>query len=395
MFVKKAHRRLLNNQNFNKWLGFFIALIIVGTTILVSNNLVRQLRNEEHKKVETIVEALQLQSSGNEVSDQARGFALKILQENSTIPLILVDEDGAFLYQKNLDKIADKLETDSIFLKNHLEELEKKHAPIQVNLPFGVQEIYYQNSNLLMKLRYYPLVLIGIIILFFVFVFWYFRMLDSSYKSFLWAGMAKETAHQIGTPLTSLLGWLEILKLENIDKAIVDEMNNDVERLNQIAMRFSKIGSVPELKKTNVVEVVESTFNYLKKRISSKISFEFNAEKPQMFALANSELLSWVLENIVKNAVDAMQSRGSIKLNVIEDKVKIIIKIKDSGPGIPSGKLHRIFEPGFTTKKRGWGLGLSLAKRIIKEYHNGKIYVEYSDKNRGTQFCIELLKIDK
>ena len=395
MFVKKAHRRLLNNQSFNKWLGFFVALIIVGTTILISNNLVRQLRDEEQKKVETIVGALQLQSSGNEVSDQARSFALKILQENSTIPLILVDENNAFLYQKNLDEIADKLETDSAFLKNHLEDLKNSHPPIQVNLPFGVQEIYYQNSNLLMKLRYYPLVLMVIIILFFVFVFWYFRILDSSYKSFLWAGMAKETAHQIGTPLTSLLGWLEILKLENIDKDIIDEMNNDVERLNQIAMRFSKIGSVPELKKTNVVEAADATFKYLKKRISHKISFEFNAEKPQMFALANSELLSWVLENIVKNAVDAMQSRGSITLNILESKDKIIIKIKDSGPGIPSGKLQRIFEPGFTTKKRGWGLGLSLAKRIIKDYHKGKIYVDYSDKNKGTQFCIELLKMSE
>ncbi|MGQ1935049.1 sensor histidine kinase [Ornithobacterium rhinotracheale] len=387
---KKAQNLILNSPVLNKWVVLFVLLAILITTVYISKTIVDQLRSEEQRKVETIVAALRLQSSDKETSPEARDLALKILEENTAIPLILIDENNVFSYQKNLDKIEDRLATDTVFLKNYLHKLELYHEPIKVDLPFGTQSIYYQNSQLLKKLQYYPLILIVILMIFAALVIWYFRIVDASSQNFLWAGMAKETAHQIVPPLSSLLGWVEILKYENVDKNILYEIESDVKRLKQIADRFSKIGSMPELKKTNVVKVAKDSYEYLKKRISDKVVFSFYSQEKELYANVSPELLSWVFENVMRNAVDAMQNRGEISFKILKKENKIIILIKDTGPGIDSSKIGKIFDPGYTTKKRGWGIGLSLAKRIVEEFHNGSIYVDFSDKENGTQFCIEL-----
>ncbi|QAR31710.1 HAMP domain-containing histidine kinase [Ornithobacterium rhinotracheale] len=387
---KKFQNIVLNSPVLNKWAVLFVLLGILITTVYISKTIVDQLRSEEEHKVETIVAALELQSSDRETSPKARDLALRILAENNAIPLILIDEDNVFSYQKNLDHIEKRLETDSLFLKNYIEKLRSYHEPIKVDLPFGTQNIYYQSSTLLKKLQYYPLILIIVLIIFAALVIWYFRIVDASLQNFLWAGMAKETAHQIGTPLSSLLGWVEILKYESVDKDILHEIESDVRRLNQIADRFSKIGSAPELQKTNVTKVAKDSYEYLKKRISDKVSFSFYSQEEALYSNASPELLSWVFENIMRNAVDAMQNRGEISFKILKKEKKIIILIKDTGPGIDSNKVGKIFDVGYTTKKRGWGIGLSLAKRIVEEFHNGSIYVDFSDKDNGTQFCVEL-----
>lgn len=385
-------RYFLKNRRLNKWLGFVFALSIVLITILVSNNLVSQLKLEEQKKMETIVSALELNGSAMEISDKTKKLIIKISSDNTSMPMILIDENGNFSEGKNLGQNAERLSTDSLYLANKLFQMAKQHKPIEIELPFGKQFIYYENSSLLSKLQYYPLILILIIVLFVFFTIWYFRTLDATQRSFLWAGMAKETAHQIGTPLSSLLGWIEILKMDKVDSTAISEMENDVNRLNQIADRFSKIGSKPELKPHNIVEICSGTYQYLLKRVSSGIDFTFKHEKDDIIIDCNPQLLSWVLENLTKNAVDALQNRGNLEIKIEETDNNVLLSIEDSGSGIPYNLQKRIFEPGYTTKKRGWGLGLSLAKRIINDYHKGKIYVAYSEKNKGTKFVIELRK---
>ncbi|MDG4945539.1 ATP-binding protein [Weeksellaceae bacterium KMM 9713] len=389
MKLKFDPQNLLNNRNLNKWLGFALASMIVILTIWMSNSIVQNLKEEEQKKMETIVKATELLGS-LDTSDDARRIALKIIEDNTSMPMILVDENKEAYEVRNLEKLENDLLTDSIFLKQKLSELEAIHDPIEVNLPFGKQYIYYQNSSLLTKLRYYPLALLIILLSFAAFTVWYFRTLERTQRSFLWAGMAKETAHQIGTPLSSLLGWIEILRLENVDPDTLSEIENDVQRLNQIAERFSKIGSRPTLHPHNIVEICENTYNYLKPRISTGINFQLRTKSSEIMVDCNPELLSWVLENLVRNAVDAMQNRGKIEIRASIKDNKAVITVTDDGSGIPSKLQKRIFEPGYTTKKRGWGLGLSLAKRIINEYHDGQIFVAQSDKEHGTQFKIIL-----
>lgn len=389
MKLKFDPQNLLNNRNFNKWLGFTLASLIVILTIWMSNSIVQNLKEEEQKKMETIVKATELLGS-LDTSDDARRLALKIIEDNTSMPMILVDENKEAYEVRNLNNLENDLLTDSVFLKQKLSELEAVHDPIEVNLPFGKQYIYYQNSSLLTKLRFYPLALLLILLSFAAFTVWYFRTLERTQRSFLWAGMAKETAHQIGTPLSSLLGWIEILRFENVDPDTLSEIESDVHRLNQIAERFSKIGSRPTLHPHNIVEICENTYNYLKPRISTGINFQLRTKSPEIMVDCNAELLSWVLENLVRNAVDAMQNRGKIEIRASLKDNKAIITVTDDGPGIPSNMQKRIFEPGYTTKKRGWGLGLSLAKRIINEYHDGQIFVAQSDKEHGTQFKIIL-----
>ncbi|MGI9526905.1 MAG: sensor histidine kinase [Weeksellaceae bacterium] len=390
MQKNRIKNKLFKHRNINKWFGFIVALCIVIVTLGFSNVIVQKLKVQEQNKMETIVMGIELQANALDISDQTRALILKISEDNTSMPMILVDEMGELSYVKNLDDQEEKLRTDSVYLQNTLDRMAAQHAPIAVDLPFGTQQIYYQNSSLLTQLKYYPLVLVLIILAFTAFTVWYFRTLNESQKNFLWAGMAKETAHQIGTPLSSLMGWIEILRLEHVDETIMDEMDSDVKRLQQIAERFSKIGSVPELKEHNIVEIVENSYDYLKPRISSGIDFQMRVKVKELQVDCNPELLSWVIENLVRNAVDAMQNRGKIELKLIQQNHKAIISVSDDGPGIPVGLQNRIFEPGYTTKKRGWGLGLSLAKRIINDYHKGKIYVQSSAKDKGTVINIEL-----
>ncbi|NLN32872.1 MAG: HAMP domain-containing histidine kinase [Flavobacteriaceae bacterium] len=381
---------LLKNRNLSKWIGFLFALLIFGATVWFSNQFVRQLKVEEQVKMETYAKAVQLMGSDEFLSSDTQNFLIDIANGNTTMPVILLSETGEL---NSVLNIPEDIQNDSVKMKNTIHRMTQIREPILIDLgEFGMQYVYYENSPLLTRLQYYPIILILIIILFVYFSYWYFKTLKNTEQSYLWAGMAKETAHQIGTPLSSLLGWVEILKMEEVNQEPVLEIEKDIYRLNQITERFSKIGSLPELQPANLIEVTETTVNYLKNRVSKKVDLRFNSDKEEVRIPLNTALYSWVIENLVKNAVDAMQNKGAVNVYVTDEERQVVISVADTGPGMPK-KLHkRIFEPGFTTKQRGWGLGLSLAKRIIENYHKGKIFVAKSDKESGTEVKILLKK---
>lgn len=381
---------LLRSQNLSKWIGFLIAFLIFFATIWYSTQFVNQLKQEEQIKVENYAHALQILGSNENFDPKIQEYLFGITSANKTVPVILIDENDEIVYVNN---IPESVQSDSVKLGKEVKKMKDQRAPIVIDLgEFGKQFVYYENSQLLKRLQYYPIILVLIIILFVSFSFWYFRILKNTEQSFLWAGMAKETAHQIGTPLSSLLGWIEILKLEDENRESVQEMEKDINRLSQITERFSKIGSLPELSPANIVEVTQNTVNYLKSRISKKVDLQFNSELEEIRIPVNIALYSWVIENLVKNAVDAMQNVGAINVHIKDEVNNVIISVEDTGPGIPKNLHKTIFNPGYTTKQRGWGLGLSLAKRIIENYHNGKIFVARSEKGAGTEIRIVLRK---
>jgi signal transduction histidine kinase len=317
----------------------------------------------------------------------------KIIKSNTSIPMILVDEDGNIGANSylNLDTIKAK---NPEYLKAQLEIMKEQNNPIEITFAKNRKQfIYYRNSDLLNKLSYYPLTLILILALFLSLIYMMFTSSKIAEQNKLWTGMAKETAHQIGTPLSSLLGWIAILKMENIDKKYINEIEKDVHRLNTIANRFSKIGSLPKLKRMDLISVTKNAYEYLEYRSSKQISFKFISDEKELFCNINEELYEWVIENLIKNAIDAMLGKGELILSVASDNNKIIINISDTGKGMVKSQFRKIFNPGFTTKKRGWGLGLSLSKRIIEDYHTGKILVKNSEINKGTTFQIILDKV--
>lgn len=381
---------LLKNRNISKWIGFLFAFLIFGMTVWFSNQFVQQLKHEEQLKIENYAHAVQLLGSDEIFSSKVQEYLVGITAANKTLPVILVDEEDELILVSN---ISEEIQNDSKKLEKIVSKMKQLHEPIEVDLgELGKQYVYYENSQLLKRLQYYPMILILIIILFAYFSYWYFKTLKNTEQSFLWAGMAKETAHQIGTPLSSLMGWIEILKLENVSQEPIQEMENDIERLEQITERFSKIGSLPELELHNIVEVTENSVNYLKSRTSKKVDYQFNSDKGEIRIPLNVALYSWVIENLIKNSVDAMQSVGAISVHISDNLDDVIVSITDTGPGISKNLHKRIFEPGYTTKKRGWGLGLSLAKRIVENYHKGKIFVAKSDKESGTEIQMILKK---
>ena len=325
--------------------------------------------------------------SVEELQENISELPLSVISRTKDIPFILVDEKGIIKGSNNLDP---KMENDEEYLKEQLEIMKSQNKPIRVDYLGKTDYIYYKNSDLLDKLTYYPLALILILVLFLTVIYLFYSSNKAAETNKLWTGMAKETAHQIGTPLSSLLGWIAILKTEKVDETYVDEIEKDVHRLNTIANRFSKIGSKPELKKQNLVEVIKQAFDYLESRSSKQIQFSFATSAEDLQVPINNELFGWVIENLIKNAIDAMSGKGAIDLRINNSDKKIKITISDSGKGIPKKQQKLIFKPGFTTKKRGWGLGLSLSKRIIEDYHNGKIFVKKSELGKGTIFQIEL-----
>lgn len=381
---------LLKSRNLSKWIGFVFAFAIFGVTIWFTTQFVNQLKSEEKMKIENYAEAVQILGSDEVLSSQIQNYLTGIISANKTMPVVLLDESGEIM---NMSNIPEDIQNKPHKLNKIVQKMKDLHDPIEVDLGvFGKQYVYYENSQLLKRLQYYPIILILIIILFVYFSYWYFRTLKNTEQSFLWAGMAKETAHQIGTPLSSLLGWIEILKMEKVDQEPVLEMEKDIQRLNQITERFSKIGSIPELRPSNVVEITENTVHYLRNRISKKVDIQFVCEKGEIRIPLNTALYSWVLENLIKNAVDAMQNIGAINVYINDGENKVSISVVDTGPGIPKKMHKQIFDPGYTTKQRGWGLGLSLAKRIIENYHKGHIFVAKSDRNSGTEIRIILRK---
>jgi signal transduction histidine kinase len=267
-----------------------------------------------------------------------------------------------------------------------------QNKPIEIYIGGLKLFIYYKDSKTLTNLKYYPLGLVLILVLFSIVIFLFTKTNKIASQNQLWTGMARETAHQIGTPLTSLLGWIAILKEDKDQVYIADEIEKDVKRLEIIADRFSKIGSKTPLKLENIVFITKRSFDYLESRSSKKISFKFKSDSQIMNAQANAELFSWVIENLVKNAIDTMQGKGEIKLSISKNQNNIEINIIDTGKGIPKKLFKQVFEPGFTTKKRGWGIGLTLSKRIIEKFHHGKIFVKESEIGKGTTFCIKIPK---
>jgi len=388
-----------------KWkyalLGFAIAIGI--SSLFVTNRLVKELKKEERKKIELWAQATKQLVNISGEGDYS--LAIHVITDHHNIPLMLVDECDSILENRNmlnttkLDSflIGLKLKKEKVITKSFLrKELEYIRAngdePIEINFIGDKQWIYYKDSALLNRLRYYPIYQLGFIGLFMLIAYLTFSAARKSEQNQVWAGMAKETAHQIGTPLSSLMAWIELLKEKNSDKNILGEMEKDVGRLETITERFSKIGSKTDLEVIDLITVIENAIHYLKARLPQKITFTLNLPSKSLMIAINKVLLEWVIENLCKNATDAMSGKGEISIYIEEDEHQATIYIVDNGKGIDRSLIKNIFKPGVTSKKRGWGLGLSLSKRIIEEYHNGKIYVKRSKENKGSTFCISLPK---
>ena len=378
-----------NNKILFRYLFVVIALLIVVASLIVSHSLVENLSKEERNKIEIWAEATKEMASNAE--NMNMNLVAQILKSNTTIPVILYDKKENFYTSANIDLPEFD---DQIFLKQRAESFKKRHEPIIIEAEGFDQYIYYDDSYTLKQLQLYPYVQLGVLFIFMITAFFALFTTMRMEQDRLWVGLSKETAHQLGTPISSLLAWLEYLKLKETDQSIVRDMEKDVDRLQMITDRFSKIGSVPALESQNMVDIIHRSIAYLEKRISKKVVFVVELSDKPLYAQVNEPLLSWVIENLTKNAVDAMGGQGQI-IYRLSDKGKFVsLDIQDTGKGIPISKFRTIFNPGYTTKSRGWGLGLSLAKRIIESYHKGRIYVKMSEIGVGPTFCIELKKAE-
>ncbi len=380
----------MNNKIF-KYVFFVVAAIIAVTSVWITNHLVDELKEEERKKIENWAEAIKAISSqpiDEEIDPDAfnvyNNLILNILYGNTTIPVIWTDDQRQVLGQNNL-------KDDSLFLQQKVKEFAKKHEPIVIELDEDIhQYVFYDDSTVLKQLQWFPFIQLAVV---FALMLISFLALNSSKKAEqnkVWVGLSKETAHQLGTPISSLMAWVEYLKSKNLDIKLLDEMDKDVQRLKVIAERFSKIGSNPEPEPMNLKQEVENAINYMGKRISSKVNISLDFPYEDIIVMMNDSLFGWTIENLIKNAVDAMDGQGDIHIKAQLKGNKVLMDVSDTGKGIPKSKFDAVFHPGYTTKKRGWGLGLSLVRRIIESYHKGKIYVYKSEPGKGTTFRMEL-----
>lgn len=376
-----------NNKVLLRYIFIIVAVLIVIGSLVVSNHLVKNLSKEERNKMEIWAEATKELTSNTDSANV--NLILLIVKSNTTIPVIHYDKKENIYTSVNLELPS---VNEQEFLKKKAARFERKHEPILIEITDFDQYIYYDDSHTLKQLQIYPYIQLGVLALFMVTAFFALYTTMRMEQDRLWVGLSKETAHQLGTPISSLLAWIEYLKLKEADNTIVSDMEKDVIRLQMITDRFSKIGSTPTLEKWNISDLLEQSTAYLQRRISNKVNIKIVAPDKELFAMVNEPLLSWVIENLTKNAVDAMDGKGEITYNIYSNPKNILIEIKDTGKGIPKSKHDTVFNPGYTTKSRGWGLGLSLAKRIIESYHKGKIYVKQSEVGKGTIFCIELKK---
>ncbi len=380
-----------------------VAVLIGVASLLYTNWLTGKMANEEQKKVELWAQATKrlaetgIQNNSQTGMEQLNTAYLtliqSILEQNTTIPVLIVEPDGKFNYEANISFNEARKEQ---VLTNELEKMKTHAEPIRIELSEEEGKyllLYYRESNILRNLRYYPFIQLFVIMVFIIAAYSAFNATQRAEQNQVWVGMSKETAHQLGTPISSLMAWIEILKLQDVEPSIVKEFEEDTKRLEKITERFSKIGSKPELSPTNLTEVINSTISYLKTRSSHKVKFEksFDEELDLLIPL-NAALFSWVIENICKNAIDAMDNNGIIHIELEEKENSVILDITDTGKGVPKSQFKTIFHPGFSTKKRGWGLGLSLAKRIVENYHKGKIFIKWSEAGKGTTFRIVLKK---
>ena len=326
------------------------------------------------------------------LDDLIRSFFSEVVLNSASVPVIITDSTRQNVYQ--CGNIPASKVQDKAWIAQTLKSMASQNTPIRVDLAdTGVHYIYYQDSFLLTQLKYYPVVQFGVIAVFLLIAYLLFSYARKSEQNQVWVGMAKETAHQLGTPLSSMVAWMELLKLKGLDEETVREIEKDVQRLETITDRFSKIGSAAKLEKTNVVEVIHETVNYIRSRISAKVTFNIQPDRSHKIMIPlNLHLFEWVIENLCKNAVDAMEGNGQVNIEITEDDDHIHIDIGDTGKGIPKSRFKTIFRPGYTSKARGWGLGLTLSKRIVENYHSGKIYVKSSILNKGTTFRIIMKK---
>jgi len=362
-----------------------VAFIIVSLILWNTNSFFKKFKEEERFKMEIWATAQSelLQAS---IDDDPGNLTIKVLQNNTSTPMILVNKDGS-IKTNNMPK---EVALDTSYIKTKILKFQSENSPIKIDQQGEhLATLYYGNSEVLNKLKYYPIALLLIILLFGAVIFFFFKTNKASEQNKLWAGMAKETAHQIGTPLSSLLGWNELLKSEKINPEITKEIEKDISRLETITERFSKIGSLPKLDEHDIVKETKDAYEYLKLRSSKLIHFSFDSKIEKLPVMLNHSLYNWTIENLVKNGIDAMRGRGSIGIEIVPDGNHVNILVSDTGHGIAKSNYKAIFNPGHTSKKRGWGLGLSLVKRIVEEYHDGKIKVLSSNKE-GTIMQISL-----
>jgi signal transduction histidine kinase len=393
IFVSYRHTLNIYSQKQRWKLLLLVAAIAIGALSLwYTQQLVSKLQIEEKKKMELWAEATQrLATMDINEGTYDLGFISNVISSNTTIPVILADDKGNVNSFLNLDSA--KALTQPNYLKEQIAEMKQQHEPIEIVINASLKNfLYYKDSILLSKLRYYPFFQLGVISLFLLVSYLAFSNSRKAEQNQVWVGMAKETAHQLGTPLSSLMAWLELMKLKGGNEEYTAEIEKDIHRLQTITERFSKIGSAPSLNKEKIFTVLEDVVNYHRKRTSEKVVFQLTAADADAAAPINVPLFEWVIENLVKNAIDAMDGDGSINVHITDQQQFVYIDITDSGKGIAKNAFKTIFKPGFTTKKRGWGLGLSLSKRIVEDYHGGELFVKHSELKKGTTFRIVLNK---
>jgi signal transduction histidine kinase len=363
-----------------------IALGIVAASLYYTNQLAHRLAEEEKKKVEQLALSLKIQVTATN-NDEVT-FAQSFVAENTTIPLIITDQRNLIIDTKNIDTSTSR--NIKRLYENKLNEFQSMHPPIIADFPGGKNYIYYGESYLLTQLRYFPYVQLAIIILFLVVVLVALSAAHRSLQNQVWVGLSKETAHQLGTPLSSMEAWVELLKESNCNQDAVTEMEKDISRLKLVADRFSKVGSTPQLEEENLLDRVRSMVSYMEKRASSKVEFRFKTNEEEVPVNISGPLFDWVLENLLRNSLDSMDGKGVIEIKVSNHPHHVWVDVSDTGKGIPRHQVKKIFNPGFTTKKRGWGLGLSLSRRIVEKYHHGSLFVKQSELGKGSTFRIVL-----
>lgn len=382
-------RRYLNWKNYL----LLVAIGIATVTLYYSSRLVKQMEGEEFKSVNTLIAAIKnivetpdINSSTGYNSEVT--LATHILTQNTTIPIIITDDKGNIASTNNVD--TNRLKMDNTYVRAKLEQFNKQHKRLEIDYGYGKQFLYYGDSKMLEQLKNYPIILLGIVGVFFIILIIAISNAQKSLQNQVWVGMSKETAHQLGTPLTSVISWLQLLKANEANEEYVAEMEKDVLRLQLIADRFSKIGSIPVLKEENLIPRLEYMVDYMQKRAPIKVNISLSYNDAETITLLSGPLFDWVIENLIRNALDAMEGKGNIDIKVQNEPRLITIDVGDTGKGIPSKNFKKVFQPGYSTKQRGWGLGLSLAKRIVEKYHHGTIAVKSSDASRGTTFRIIL-----
>ncbi|GAB3229691.1 histidine kinase [Algoriphagus aestuariicola] len=379
------------NRKQVKWLVFLLSFLIGSGSIWYTSLLVDELRERESRQIQLLSSALEYAAT---TSENLTFINQEIIQQNHSIPIIMVDAEGDPMEFRNINFKKNADGEDSLrTLEKELFEMQEEYEPI--HLMEADVRVYYRNSELLTNLRYYPYVQLAVILVFGALAYALFNQSKIAEQNRVWAGLTKETAHQLGTPIASLMAWIDYLRNSPVweeNKEIIQEMDKDVVKLRMVTERFSSIGSKPVIQPENLYEMIEETINYLRPRISTKVELLINADSRDLDALMNKPLMEWVIENICKNAVDAMRGKGTITISVLQDSDKfVIVDIADTGKGIEKKNFKKVFYPGFSTRQRGWGLGLTLAKRIVEGYHGGRIFVKSSEIGRGTTFRIMLL----